>query len=140
MPLDTPWTLTEAKALPTGEVFCAVRVALHHAQATLKRLRDFGLQARLGPVLVHHDVVYFLVAPHTSNEPWPDIARYCGHGTFVAVAPATPTEDGPLCWLVSPSQASGRHFTDELILRTALDVLAEQLHAGRTERADRPVM
>lgn len=87
-----------------------VRVAIHHAEATLKRLRDFGLQARLGPVPAHYDTAYFLVAPNTSHEPWPDIPRYCGHGTFLAVAPARPIEEGALYWLIPPPQTGGRHW------------------------------
>lgn len=131
MPFDTPWTLTEPKALPTGEVFCAVRVAREHAQAVLKRLRDFGLEARLGPVLAHNDAAYFLLSPDTGNEPWPGIAHFCGDGAFVTVAPRTeePAWEGALSWLVPPSQS--RRFTDELILRTALEALAERLRSSK---------
>ncbi|MBB0243519.1 hypothetical protein FNQ90_05195 [Streptomyces alkaliphilus] len=125
-----PWPAAGPAALACGNTFDAVRVAEHHARAVISRLEAFGLGRRVGAVLAHHDQVYFFVPPARDDaEPWPDLVRYCGAGSFVTVPPRHHTHRGPggLRWLKVPVLSDEPCLSEPLILRTALEVLRTHL-------------
>lgn len=110
--------------MPAGETFDAVRVARHHGELALKRLRRFA-SLPIGAVLADGDEWWFFIPPHFDETPWPRATRYLSTGSFITVPPPQHTRSSgyDLGWIQHGSP--GREFTSPLFLRPVIEALID---------------
>ncbi|MER6687901.1 hypothetical protein [Streptomyces minutiscleroticus] len=90
----------EARALPAGEWWDAVRVPLHHGRAALERLG-----ASTGAVIEdgYGAILYWLIRPSSAPDWHLPPTHLLGPGCHVALPPAYRTAGPGLYWRIPPS-------------------------------------